>query len=180
MQVNKPNNSDVYSVAMAHTSRPSPVSWATRRYRICSSRRGAPGGGERAQTAFDWKNRHNQAHRIDPGAGALKCSTCAGHFTAAAFTVADQHQADRARFPKFDWRIDAPYVLAWNEPAMAALEAEALRATRHSRPLRHHVFVAEPSGRGGDRYSARVLRCAKAVRRVCALLIFDGSTGRLG
>lgn len=86
-----------------------------------------------------------------------------------------------ARFPKFDWpRIDAPYMRpGLDEPAMAALEAEALRQARAAFETRPHdiaCFVAEPiQGEGGDRHFRPEFFAA--MRELCdefdALLIFD-------
>ncbi|WP_057375542.1 L-lysine 6-transaminase [Mycobacterium tuberculosis] len=145
--LNKPSNSDVYSVAI------------------------------------DWKSRHNQAHGIDPALGTQVLHLRGAFHGRSGYTLSltNTKPTITARFPKFDWpRIDAPYMRpGLDEPAMAALEAEALRQARAAFETRPHdiaCFVAEPiQGEGGDRHFRPEFFAA--MRELCdefdALLIFD-------
>jgi L-lysine 6-transaminase len=173
--VNKPSNSDVYSVPMAR--------FVDTFARVL----GDPAlphlffvdGGTLAvenalKVAFDWKSRFNEARGIDPNLGTrvlhLRGAFHGRSGYSLSLTNTDPNKV--ARFPKFDWpRIDAPY--------MDELEAESLRQARAAFEAHPHdiaCFIAEPiQGEGGDRHFRPSFFAA--MRELCdefdALLVFD-------
>ncbi|MBU8818862.1 L-lysine 6-transaminase [Mycolicibacterium goodii] len=182
--VNKPSNSDIYSVPMARF--------------VDTFRRvlGDPAlphlffvdGGALAvenalKVAFDWKSRHNESRGIDPDLGTKVLHLRGAFHGRSGYTLSltNTDPVKVARFPKFDWpRIDAPYVRpGLDDDAMAALEAESLRQARAAFEAHPHdiaCFIAEPiQGEGGDRHFRPEFFAA--MRELCdefdALLIFD-------
>ncbi|QZH58034.1 L-lysine 6-transaminase [Mycolicibacterium farcinogenes] len=179
--VNKPSNSDIYSVPMARF--------------VDTFRRvlGDPDlphlffvdGGALAvenalKVAFDWKSRHNEARGIDPSLGTKVLHLRGAFHGRSGYTMSltNTDPVKVARFPKFDWpRIDAPYLRSGAD--IAALEADSLRAARVAFETNPHdiaCFIAEPiQGEGGDRHLRPEFFAA--MRALCdefdALLIFD-------
>ena len=182
--INKPSNSDVYTVPMARF--------------VDTFRRvlGDPAlphlffvdGGALAvenalKVAFDWKSRFNESHGRDPQLGTKVLHLRGAFHGRSGYTLSltntDPNKV--ARFPKFDWpRIDAPYLRpGYDDAAMDALEAESLRQARAAFEANPHdiaCFLAEPiQGEGGDRHFRP--RFFAAMRELCdefdALLIFD-------
>jgi L-lysine 6-transaminase len=179
--VNKPSNSDVYSVPMARF--------------VDTFRRvlGDPAlphlffvdGGALAvenalKVAFDWKSRLNESRGLDAALGTKVLHLQGAFHGRSGYTMSltntDPNKV--ARFPKFDWpRIDAPYLRPGAK--MAELEAESLRQARAAFEANPHdiaCFIAEPiQGEGGDRHFRP--RFFAAMRQLCdefdALLIFD-------
>jgi len=179
--LNKPSNSDVYTVAMA------------RFVETFARVLGDPAlphlffvdGGTLAvenalKVAFDWKSRHNERRGIDPALGT-RVLHLRGAFhgrSGYALSLTNTKPVTVARFPKFDWpRIDAPFLRPHAD--MDALEAESLRQARAAFEAHPHdigCFVAEPiQGEGGDRHFRPGFFAA--MRELCdeydALLIFD-------
>lgn len=182
--VNKPSNSDVYTVPMA------------RFVDVFARVLGDPAlphlffvdGGALAvenalKVAFDWKSRHNEARGIDPALGTRVLHLRGAFHGRSGYTLSltntDPNKV--ARFPKFDWpRIDAPFIRpGLTETEMAALEAESVRQARAAFAAHPHdiaCFIAEPiQGEGGDRHIRP--QFFAAMRALCdefdALLIFD-------
>ncbi|WP_396926502.1 L-lysine 6-transaminase [Mycolicibacterium sp.] len=179
--VNKPSNSDVYTVPMARF--------------VDTFRRvlGDPAlphlffvdGGALAvenalKVAFDWKSRHNEARGIDPALGTRVLHLRGAFHGRSGYTLSltNTDPIKVARFPKFDWpRIDAPYLRPGAD--MDALEAESLRQARAAFDAHPHdiaCFIAEPiQGEGGDRHFRP--QFFAAMRRLCdeydALMIAD-------
>lgn len=179
--VNKPSNSDIYSVPMARF--------------VDTFRRvlGDPAlphlffvdGGALAvenalKVAFDWKSRLNEAQGRDPALGTKVLHLRGAFHGRSGYTLSltNTDPVKVARFPKFDWpRIDAPYVRPGAN--MAELEAESLRQARAAFEASPHdiaCFIAEPiQGEGGDRHIRAEFFAA--MRELCdefdALLIFD-------
>jgi L-lysine 6-transaminase len=179
--VNKPSNSDIYTVAMARF--------------VDTFRRvlGDPAlphlffvdGGALAvenalKVAFDWKSRRNEARGIDPALGSKVLHLRGAFHGRSGYTLSltntDPNKV--ARFPKFDWpRIDAPYIRPGAN--MDELERESLRQARAAFEAHPHdiaCFLAEPiQGEGGDRHFRP--QYFAAMRDLCdefdALLIFD-------
>jgi L-lysine 6-transaminase len=179
--VNKPSNSDVYSVPMARF--------------VDTFRRvlGDPAlphlffvdGGALAvenalKVAFDWKSRLNESKGVAPALGTKVLHLHGAFHGRSGYTMSltntDPNKV--ARFPKFDWpRIDAPYLRPGAN--MADLEAESLRQARAAFEASPHdiaCFIAEPiQGEGGDRHFRPEFFAA--MRDLCdefdALLIFD-------
>ncbi len=182
--LNKPSNSDVYTVAMA---------WFVETFARVLGDPALPhlffvDGGALAvenalKVAFDWKSRHNEKHGIDPSLGARVLHLRGAFHGRSGYTLSltDTKPVTVARFPKFDWpRIDAPFIRAGLDgAAMDALEAESLRQARaafESYPHDIACFIAEPiQGEGGDRHFRPEF--FGAMRELCdeydALLIFD-------
>ncbi|MGV0741534.1 L-lysine 6-transaminase [Mycolicibacterium sp. XJ870] len=179
--VNKPSNSDIYSVPMARF--------------VDAFRRvlGDPAlphlffvdGGALAvenalKVAFDWKSRHNEAQGRDPALGTKVLHLRGAFHGRSGYTLSltNTDPVKVARFPKFDWpRIDAPYLRPGAD--IARLEAESLRQARAAFEANPHdiaCFIAEPiQGEGGDRHIRGEFFAA--MRDLCdefdALLIFD-------
>ncbi|OHU93291.1 L-lysine 6-transaminase [Mycobacterium talmoniae] len=182
--LNKPSNSDVYSVPMARF-----VQTFTRVLgdpalpHLFFIDGGALAVENALKVAFDWKSRHNEAHGRDPGLGT-RVLHLRGAFhgrTGYTMSLTNTEPVKVARFPKFDWpRIDAPYLrpgLAASD--MDALEAESLRQARAAFAAHPHdiaCFIAEPiQGEGGDRHFRP--QFFTAMRALCdeydALLVLD-------
>ena len=182
--VNKPSNSDVYSVPMARF--------------VDTFRRvlGDPAlphlffvdGGALAvenalKVAFDWKSRLNESAGRSGELGTKVLHLRGAFHGRSGYTLSltntDPNKV--ARFPKFDWpRIDAPYLRpGLDDEGMAALEAESLRQARAAFEAHPHdiaCFLAEPiQGEGGDRHFRPEFFAA--MRDLCdefdALLILD-------
>ncbi len=179
--VNKPSNSDVYSVPLARF--------------VDTFRRvlGDPDlphlffvdGGALAvenalKVAFDWKSRRNEADGLDPSLGTKVLHLRGAFHGRSGYTLSltNTDPIKVARFPKFDWpRIDAPYVRPGVD--IVALEADSLRAAEAAFEANPHdiaCFIAEPiQGEGGDRHIRP--QFFAAMRELCdeydALLIFD-------
>lgn len=185
--LNKPSNSDVYTVAMA---------WFVETFARVLGDPALPhlflvDGGALAvenalKVAFDWKSRHNEKHGLnsgDPALGARVLHLRGAFHGRSGYTLSltNTNPVTVARFPKFDWpRIDAPFLRPGLDGAgMDALEGESLRQARAAFEAYPHdiaCFIAEPiQGEGGDRHFRA--QFFAAMRELCdeydALLIFD-------
>ena len=182
--INKPSNSDVYSVPMARfVDTFSRVLGDPALPHLFFVDGGALAVENALKVAFDWKSRHNESRGLDPELGTKVLHLRGAFHGRSGYTLSltntDPNKV--SRFPKFDWpRIDAPYVRAGlDAEALDALEAESLRQARAAFEAHPHdvaCFIAEPiQGEGGDRH----LRAEffAAMRELCdefdALLIFD-------
>lgn len=182
--VNKPSNSDAYTVPMAR--------FVDTFVRVLGDPAlphlffvdgGALAVENALKVAFDWKSRHNEANGRDPGLGTKVLHLRGAFHGRSGYTLSltntDPNKV--ARFPKFDWpRIDAPVIRAGSDDdAMDAVEAESLRQARAAFEVHRHdvaCFIAEPiQGEGGDRHFRP--QFFAAMRDLCdefdALLIFD-------
>jgi L-lysine 6-transaminase len=182
--LNKPSNSDVYSVPMAR--------FVDAFVRVLGDPAlphlffidgGALAVENALKVAFDWKSRHNETHGIDPALGTRVLHLRGAFHGRSGYTLSltntDPNKV--ARFPKFDWpRIDAPYIRpGLDDRAMDKLEAESLRQARAAFEAHPHdiaCFIAEPiQGEGGDRHFRPEFFAA--MRELCdefdALLILD-------
>ena len=182
--VNKPSNSDVYSVPMARfvdTFARVLGDPALRHLFFVDG--GALAVENALKVAFDWKSRHNEARGIDPALGTKVLHLCGAFHGRSGYTLSltNTDPTKVARFPKFDWpRIDAPYIRPdLDDAAMDALEAESLHQARAAFEANLDdiaCFIAEPvQGEGGDRHFRP--QFFAAMRELCdefdALLIFD-------
>src|SRR3984885_9229190 len=192
--VNKPSNSDIYTVPMERFS----VTF----YRVLGAAALPPlfliDGGALAvenalKIAFDWKSRRNESHGIDPALGTRVLHLEHAFHGRSGYTMSltNTDPVKVARFPKFDWpRIPSPAVnLHDDEAALAAAEAGALAAARRAFEVRPHdiaCFIAEPiQGEGGDNhFRPSFLQAMQALcREFDALFILDevqtgaGATG---
>ncbi|OSC27667.1 L-lysine 6-transaminase [Mycobacterium vulneris] len=193
--LNKPSNSDVYSVALARFVQTfARVLGDPALPHLFFVDGGALAVENALKVAFDWKSRFNEARGIDPALGTRVLHLGGAFHGRSGYTLSltNTKPVTVARFPKFDWpRIDAPFLRpGLDGAAMAALEAESLRQARAAFEAHPHdiaCFVAEPiQGEGGDRHFRPEFFAA--MRELCdgydALLIFDevqtgcGLTGR--
>lgn len=179
--LNKPSNSDIYTVEMAR--------FVETFARVLGDPRlphlfFIDGGGLAVENAlkiaFDWKSRHNESQGRAPELGT-KVLHLTGAFhgrTGYTMSLTNTDPIKVARFPKFDWpRIDAPY-LADNRD-IAAAEAHALDQARRAFAENPHdiaCFIAEPiQGEGGDRHMRPEF--LQAMQRLChendALFVLD-------
>src|SRR5215211_975194 len=179
--VNKPANSDIYSIAYAE--------FVETFVRVLGDPAlphlffvdgGALAVENALKVAFDWKSRHNEAHGIGPALGTKVLHLRGAFHGRSGYTLSltNTDPVKVARFPKFDWpRIDAPYIRRGAE--VDGLEAESLRQARRAFEAHPHdiaCFIAEPiQGEGGDRHFRP--QFFAAMRKLCdefdALLIFD-------
>jgi L-lysine 6-transaminase len=179
--VNKPSNSDVYSVPMARfVDAFARVLGDPALPHLFFVDGGALAVENALKVAFDWKSRLNESRGIDAEFGTKVLHLRGAFHGRSGYTLSltntDPNKV--ARFPKFDWpRIDAPFIRAAAD--MDALEAESLRQARaafEAHPNDIACFLAEPiQGEGGDRHFRP--RFFAAMRELCdefdALLIFD-------
>jgi L-lysine 6-transaminase len=192
--LNKPSNSDVYSVAMARFIETfARVLGDPQLPHLFFVDGGALAVENALKVAFDWKSRHNEKRGIDPALGTRVLHLRGAFHGRSGYTLSltNTKPVTVARFPKFDWpRIDAPFIQPdLDERAMHEREAESLRQARaafEAYPDDIACFIAEPiQGEGGDRHFRPEF--FTAMRELCdeyhALLIFDevqtgcGSTG---
>ncbi len=179
--LNKPSNSDVYSVAMAgFVETFARVLGDPALPHLFFVEGGALAVENALKVAFDWKSRHNQAHGIDPALGTRVLHLRGAFHGRSGYTLSltNTKPVTVARFPTFDWpRIDAPFIRPG--ACMDDLEAESLRQARAAFDAHPHdiaCFLAEPiQGEGGDRHFRPEFFVA--MRELCdeydALLIFD-------
>jgi L-lysine 6-transaminase len=179
--VNKPSNSDVYSVAMARFVETfARVLGDPALPHLFFVDGGALAVENALKVAFDWKSRLNESRGLNPELGTKVMHLRGAFHGRSGYTLSltntDPNKV--ARFPKFDWpRIDAPYLRP--DADMDALENESLRQARAAFEAHPHdvaCFIAEPiQGEGGDRHFRP--RFFAAMRALCdefdALLIFD-------
>ncbi|MEV0252033.1 L-lysine 6-transaminase [Nocardia sp. NPDC050712] len=179
--LNKPSNSDIYTVEMAR--------FVAAFARVLGDPRlphlfFIDGGGlavENAlKVAFDWKSRHNESHGR-PAELGTKVLHLTGAFhgrTGYTMSLTNTDPVKTARFPKFDWpRLDTPYLADGREIELT--EAHALaQAARAFAENPHDIacFIAEPiQGEGGDRHMRPEF--LRAMQQLChdndALFILD-------
>ena len=179
--LNKPSNSDVYSVPMA------------RFVEVFARVLGDPGlphlffveGGALAvenalKVAFDWKSRWNQAHGRDPRLGTQVLHLKDAFHGRSGYTMSltNTDPVKVARFPQFVWpRISSPYLSAGRDVAAAEQVAlEQARAAFEAHPHDIACFLMEPiQGEGGDHhFRPEFLQAMQALcREFDALLVLD-------
>lgn len=182
--LNKPSNSDVYSVPMARfVDTFARVLGDPQLPHLFFVDGGALAVENALKVAFDWKSRHNEARGRSPELGTKVLHLEGAFHGRSGYTMSltNTDPTKVARFPKFDWpRIDAPVASpGLDHEAMDALEAESLRQARAAFEAAPHdiaCFIAEPiQGEGGDRHFRP--QFFAEMRRLCdefdALLIFD-------
>jgi L-lysine 6-transaminase len=179
--VNKPSNSDIYTVPMA------------RFVETFARVLGDPdlphlffvdGGGLAVENAlkiaFDWKSRWNEAHGIDPALGTqvLHLQGAFHGRTGYTMSLTNTDPNKVARFPKFDWpRIPAPSINTSADVEQAEREALAVARTAFTaKPHDIACFIMEPiQGEGGDNhFRAEFLQAMQALcREFDALFVLD-------
>nr|WP_067698401.1 L-lysine 6-transaminase [Nocardia jejuensis] len=180
--LNKPSNSDIYTVEMAR--------FVGTFARVLGDPRlphlfFIDGGGlavENAlKAAFDWKSRHNEmrGRAAELGTKVLHLTGAFHGRTGYTLSLTNTDPVKTARFPKFDWpRIDTPYI-GPDHPDIEAAERHALAQAAHAFAENPHdiaCFIAEPiQGEGGDRHLRPEFLLA--MQRLChendALFILD-------
>jgi L-lysine 6-transaminase len=182
--VNKPSNSDVYSVPMAQfVDTFARVLGDPALPHLFFVEGGALAVENALKVAFDWKSRHNEARGIDPALGTKVLHLTGAFHGRSGYTMSltNTDPIKVARFPRFDWpRIDAPFLRpGLTREAIDAQEAQSLEQARQAFEAHPHdiaCFIAEPvQGEGGDRHFRP--QFFAAMRELCdefdALLIFD-------
>ena len=179
--VNKPSNSDIYTVAMARFVETfARVLGDPALPHLFFIDGGALAVENALKVAFDWKSRFNEARGLDPALGTKVLHLRGAFHGRSGYTLSltNTDPIKVARFPKFDWpRIDAPYIRPGAN--IAELEADSLRQARAAFEANPHdiaCFIAEPiQGEGGDRHFRPEFFAA--MRALCdeydALMIFD-------
>lgn len=179
--VNKPSNSDVYTVPMARFVETfARVLGDPALPHLFFIDGGALAVENALKIAFDWKSRWNEAHGIDPelGTKVMHLRNAFHGRTGYTMSLTNTDPNKVARFPKFDWpRIPAPSINGTDD--VAAAEREALAAARAAFEANPHdiaCFVAEPiQGEGGDNhFRPEFLQAMQALcREFDALFIMD-------
>jgi L-lysine 6-transaminase len=156
--VNKPSNSDVYSVPMARFVETfARVLGDPALPHLFFVEGGALAVENALKVAFDWKSRHNEAHGRSPELGTKVLHLEHAFHGRSGYTMSltntDPNKV--ARFPKFDGpRSPAPYVSEGRD--VAAAERAALAAAQAAFERHPHdiaCFVMEPiQGEGGDHH----------------------------
>lgn len=179
--VNKPSNSDIYTVPMAR--------FVDTFARILGDPAlphlffvdgGAVAVENALKAAFDRSSRLNESRGRDPrlGSKVLHLTEAFHGRTGYTMSLTNTDPVKTDRYPKFDWpRIDAPYLTDGRD--VAAAEARALDQARCAfaeNPYDIACFIAEPiQGEGGDHHFRPEF--FRAVAELCrdndALLIFD-------
>ena len=179
--LNKPSNSDVYTVAMARFVETfARVLGDPRLPHLFFVEGGALAVENALKVAFDWKSRWNEAHGIDPALGTRVLHLEHAFHGRSGYTLSltNTDPVKVARFPKHDWpRIPAPYLSEGRD--VAAAERVALAAARAAFERHPHdiaCFVMEPvQGEGGDHhFRPEFLQAMAALcREFDALLVLD-------
>jgi L-lysine 6-transaminase len=179
--LNKPSNSDVYTVAMARfVDTFARVLGAEHLPHLYFVEGGALAVENALKVAFDWKSRWNAAHGIDPALGTRVLHLRHAFHGRSGYTMSltNTDPVKVARFPKFDWpRIPAPYLRSGVD--IAEREREALTAARTAFVEHMHdiaCFIMEPiQGEGGDHHFRPEF--LQAMRHLChefdALFVLD-------
>ena len=184
--VNKPSNSDVWTVHLAEFVATFERVMADPALPYLFLIEGGALAVENAlKAAFDWKRRHNEAHGRDAekGTRVLHLTKAFHGRTGYTLSLTNTEPVKTALFPKFDWpRIDVPAVqfpLGDHFDEVVAAEQRALaqaRAAFEAHPHDIACFIAEPiQGEGGDNHMrADFLQAMQALcREHDALFIMD-------
>jgi L-lysine 6-transaminase len=179
--VNKPSNSDIYTVAMARFVETfARVLGDPALPHLFFIDGGALAVENALKIAFDWKSRRNEAHGIDPALGTKVLHLQRAFHGRSGYTMSltNTDPSKVARFPKFDWpRIPSPSING--NADVEAAEREALAAARRAFEDNPHdiaCFIAEPiQGEGGDNhFRPEFLQTMQALcREFDALFIMD-------
>jgi L-lysine 6-transaminase len=179
--VNKPSNSDVYTVPMARFVETfARVLGDPTLPHLFFIDGGALAVENALKIAFDWKSRWNEAHGFDAALGTkvLHLEKAFHGRTGYTMSLTNTDPNKVARFPKFDWpRIPSPSINGTAD--VAAAEAEALAAARKAfedNPNDIACFIMEPiQGEGGDNhFRPEFLQAMQAMcREYDALFVMD-------
>ena len=178
--VNKPSNSDVYTVAMARfVDTFARVVGDPALPHLFFVEGGALAVENALKTAFDWKRRHNALHDRPAHLGTRVLHLRRAFHGRSGYTLSltNTDPVKTALFPTFDWpRIDVPAI---HHGDVVAAEATALAQARAAFAAHPHdiaCFVAEPiQGEGGDNHLRPEF--LQAVQALCvdhdALFVLD-------
>ncbi|HVL99108.1 MAG TPA: L-lysine 6-transaminase [Egibacteraceae bacterium] len=184
--LNKPANSEIYSVPMAEF-----VETFTRVLGdpalpyLFLVEGGGPAVENALKAAFDWKSRHNEAAGRSPALGSKVLHLTRAFHGRGGYTlsVTNTEPVKTDRFPKFDWpRVDVPAVrfpMEDHRDHVEAAEARALEQAQAAFAAHLHdvaCFLAEPiQGEGGDNHlRAEFLQAMQSLcRQHDALLVLD-------
>ncbi|MCM6777787.1 L-lysine 6-transaminase [Nocardia sp. CDC159] len=179
--INKPSNSDVYTVEMARfVDTFARVLGDPALPHLFFIDGGALAVENALKAAFDWKSRHNEMHGRPTELGTKVLHLTGAFHGRSGYTLSltNTDPVKVARFPKFDWpRIDTPYLADGVD--IEAAEARALAQARAAFVENPHdiaCFIAETiQGEGGDRHMRP--QFLRAMRELChehdALFILD-------
>jgi L-lysine 6-transaminase len=194
--VNKPSNSDVYTVQLAaFVETFSRVLGDPALPHLFLVEGGALAVENALKTAFDWKRRHNAMHGRPAGRGTKVLHLRRAFHGRSGYTLSltNTEPVKTALFPTFGWpRIDVPAIrfpLPAHLDEVRSAEATALEQARAAFAAHPHdiaCFVAEPiQGEGGDNHMRPEF--LQAVQALCcehdALFVLDevqtgcGTTG---
>ena len=156
--LNKPSNSDVYSVPMARFVETfARVLGDPALPHLFFVEGGALAVENALKVAFDWKSRHNEARGRSPELGTRVLHLQHAFHGRSGYTMSltNTDPTKVARFPKFDWpRIPSPYLSEGRD--VAAAERTALAGARAAFERHPHdiaCVVLEPiQGEGGDHH----------------------------
>jgi L-lysine 6-transaminase len=156
--VNKPSNSDIYTVSMAHFVETfARVLGDPALPHLFFVDGGALAVENALKVAFDWKSRLNESRGIDPSLGTKVLHLQKAFHGRSGYTMSltNTDPTKVARFPKFDWpRIPSPSVNGSVD--IEADEARALAAARAAFEANRNdvaCFITEPiQGEGGDNH----------------------------
>jgi L-lysine 6-transaminase len=156
--INKPSNSDIYTVPMARFVETfARVLGDPALPHLFFVDGGALAVENALKVAFDWKSRWNEAHGIDPELGTKVLHLQKAFHGRSGYTMSLTNTDPKkvARFPKFDWpRIPSPSING--NADVEAAERIALAAARTAFEANPHdiaCFIAEPiQGEGGDNH----------------------------
>lgn len=179
--VNKPSNSDIYTVPMARFVETfARVLGDPDLPHLFFVDGGALAVENALKVAFDWKSRLEESRGGDPALGTKVLHLTEAFHGRSGYTMSltNTEPGKVARFPKFDWpRIDAPYLADGRDIALA--ERHALNQAQCAfteNPSDIACFIAEPiQGEGGDHHFRAEF--FQAMQALChendALLVFD-------
>ncbi len=156
--LNKPSNSDVYTVAMAR--------FVDSFARVLSDpalphlffvEGGALAVENALKAAFDWKSRHNEAHGREAALGTKVLHLRDAFHGRSGYTMSltNTDPVKVARYPTFDWpRITNPYLTGRDDVVRREHAAlDEARAAFAAHPHDIACFVMEPiQGEGGDHH----------------------------
>lgn len=179
--VNKPSNSDVYTVAMAKfVDTFARVVGDPALPHLFFVEGGALAVENALKVAFDWKRRHNASHGRPSELGTRVLHLRRAFHGRSGYTLSltNTDPVKTALFPTFDWpRIDVPAIHSSLDVAEA--ERAALTQARAAFAAHPHdiaCFLAEPiQGEGGDNHMRpEFLQAMQALcREQDALLVLD-------
>ncbi|BAH54587.1 L-lysine 6-transaminase [Rhodococcus opacus] len=179
--VNKPSNSDIYTVPMARFVETfARVLGDPALPHLFFIDGGALAVENALKVAFDWKSRLNESRGLDPALGTKVLHLTEAFHGRSGYTMSltNTEPGKVARYPKFDWpRIDSPYLADGREVEEAERRAldQARRAFAEN-PSDVACFIAEPiQGEGGDHhFRPEFFQAMEALcRENDALFVFD-------